>query len=158
MMQEVTNFARFYGMFNKVGYPGDKEELKRDMVRQITNGRTESLREVTRQEYDELCASLGRGLNGVDGQNGRSGLTNKWLRHHRSIALHQMQRMGVDTSDWNRVDDLCQDPRIAGRVFRFLSVDELIAMTTKLRIIERKGGFRRFDDTGEIAKIVSMNK
>ena len=29
MAQEVTNFARFYALFNKLPYQGDREEFKR---------------------------------------------------------------------------------------------------------------------------------
>lgn len=58
MEQEVTNFARFYVVFNKLSHKGNKEELKSTLVRQATDGRTDSLRELTRQEYDALCSSL----------------------------------------------------------------------------------------------------
>ena len=44
MAQEVTNFARFYALFGKVPYYGDREEFKRSIVRQYTRNRTESLR------------------------------------------------------------------------------------------------------------------
>ena len=40
MKQEVTNFARFYALFNKVPYYGDREEFKRSLVRQYTWNRT----------------------------------------------------------------------------------------------------------------------
>ncbi len=29
MAQEVTNFARFYALFNKLPYQGDREEFKK---------------------------------------------------------------------------------------------------------------------------------
>ena len=61
----VTNFARFYALFGKVPYYGDREEFKRSIVRQYTRNRTESLREMTRREYYECCAALER-LTGQD--------------------------------------------------------------------------------------------
>ncbi len=154
MAQEITNFARFYGVFNKLSYKGDKEELKSDLVRQATNGRTESLREVTRREYEDLCSSLERTVPGAAVQSAIMAE----LKRQRSIALHQMQKMGVDTTDWNRINALCKDQRIAGKLFGQMTAEELAAMTVKLRAIERKGGFRYVDDVGEKATIVNINK
>ena len=47
MTQEVTNFARFYALFNKLPCTGDREGLKKQIVLQYTCDRTESLREMT---------------------------------------------------------------------------------------------------------------
>lgn len=154
MAQEITNFARFYGVFNKLSHKGDKEELKSDLVRQATGGRTDSLREVTRREYEDLCSSLERMVPGAAVQ---SAIVAE-LKRQRSIALHQMQKMGVDTTDWNRINALCKDQRIAGKLFGQMTAEELAAMTVKLRTIERKGGFRYVEDVGEKATIVNINK
>lgn len=151
MSHEITNFARFYGVFNKIGYPGDREELKSNLVRQATNGRTESLREVTRREYEDLCSSLERTVPGAAVQSAIMAE----LKRQRSIALHQMQKMGVDTTDWNRINSLCQDGRIAGKPFGRLTADELAAMTIRLRTIERKGGFKALDEPK--ATIISIH-
>lgn len=150
MEQQVWNFSRFYGMFNKMAYKGDRDELKRDLVSQVTKGRTESLREVTQWEYEQLCSLLAGRMPGTAAV--------AELKRLRSIALHQMQRMGVNTADWDRVNFLCRDQRITGKPFGHLSCEELEALTTKLRIIERKGGFRDPGDIGQHAKIVSFNR
>lgn len=60
------------------------------------------------------------------------------LRRKRSAVLHQMQLLDVDTADWNRVDALCLDSRIAGKRFCRLDCDELDALLKKLRAIKRK--------------------
>ena len=64
------------------------------------------------------------------------------LRRKRSEVLKLMQQLGIDTTDWNRVDAFCEDVRIAGKAFRHISIDELEALAVKLRIIERKGGLK----------------
>lgn len=153
MAQEITNFARFYGVFNKLSHKGDKEGLKSDLVRQATGGRTDSLREVTRREYEDLCSSLERTVPGAAIQNAIIAE----LKRQRSIALHQMQKMGVDTTDWNRINALCKDLRIAGKLFAQMTAEELAAMTVKLRAIERKGGFRNLDDIEPKATIININ-
>lgn len=131
MKQQVSNFGRFYTAIREMNPIGDRDEVKRSIVLQYTDGRTESLREMTRAEYDRCCADLERGTGGREK-----------LRKERSATLHLMQRMGVDTSDWERVNALCRDPRIAGKDFRRIADDEHPGLRARLRAIERKGGFR----------------
>ena len=58
MAQEVTNFARFYALFNKLPFNGDREEFKKSIVLQYTWNPTHSLREMTRLEYKTCCEGL----------------------------------------------------------------------------------------------------
>lgn len=147
MAQEVRNFARFYGLLKLM--PGmDKEELKEQLVESFTSGRTSSLKEMTDVEYRAMCKSLEE----------RSGYRNE-LKFRRSCCLHAMQVLGINTSDWMRVNSFCLDRRIAGKKFAQLSVAELKALDVKLRMIERKGGTRVWKNGGlercEVADIGS---
>ena len=128
MKQEVTNFARFYQAFKQLKEVGDREEMKRLLVLQETGGRTESLRELTRREYDHLCYDV----ETMTGQRDR-------LRAQRSVCLKLMQQMGIDTSEWMRVNDFCRNPRIAGCDFARIRYQELLTLERKLRAIKRKG-------------------
>lgn len=125
------NYGRFYVLLSRMAYDGHSEELKESLVSQFTDGRTTSLREMTRKEYDALCEHL-------DTLTGYS----RRLRKSRSLCLHLMQRLGVATTDWSRVNLFCQDSRIAGKPFARLSVEELDALSVKLRAIERSGGLK----------------
>lgn len=127
------NYARFYVLLNRLPTT-DREELKAQLVSQFTGGRTESLREMTDKEYDALCDELQR----QDANRRARELYRAELRRRRSAALHLMQKLGIDTTDWNRVDAYCQHPRLAGKEFRKLTADELEALSIKLRIILRK--------------------
>lgn len=49
-----------------------------------------------------------------------------------------MQKHGIDTTDWDRVDAYCLNPRIAGKKFIRLTTEELENVAIKLRIIQRK--------------------
>lgn len=138
MKQEVTNFARFYALFNKVPYYGDREEFKRAIVRQYTWNRTESLREMTRDEYDACCEALER----LTGQDEWRKKLREELRSRRSTCLKLMQQIGIDTTDWARINDFCMNPRIAGKPFARISPDGLEALAVKLRTIKRKGGLK----------------
>ena len=52
--------------------------------------------------------------------------------------LHQMQLLGVDTADWDKVDSYCLDKRIAGKAFRDIDGDGVDALINKLHAIRRK--------------------
>jgi hypothetical protein len=129
MEQEVTNFARFYAAFNRMACVGDREDAKQQIVAQYTQNRTCSLREMTRSEYDACC----RQLESV------SGLRDA-VRKQRSVCLRLMQQLGIDTSDWMRVNDFCRNPRIAGKDFGHISERDLHGLERKLRAIMRGGG------------------
>lgn len=132
------NFRRFYALLSRMAArPGvDADELKRMLVSQETQGRTESLHELTVREYDSLCETMS--LMAVSADSSRA----THLRHRRSIALGLMQSLGIDTTDWQRVNQFCRDPRIAGCDFRHLTPTELEALARKLRAILRAGGLK----------------
>lgn len=135
MSGQVTNFGRFYGLLKLM--PGmDKEELKQQLVSQWTCHRTESLREMTQHEYHKMCDHLEYTLR-EQGNNDKEAF--KALRRHkRSICLRLLQKIGVDTTEWNAVNSYCKSPKIAGKVFGDLSLDELDDLSLKLRMILKK--------------------
>lgn len=141
MAQQVTNFARFYASFNRLPCTGDREELKRTIVRQYTWNRTDSLRQMTIREYEDCCQALER-LTGQAFDTIR-----QELRRRRSLCLKLMQQMGVDTTDWERVNELCRHPRLIGKNFRELDTEELDALAVKLRVIKKKGGLKPHKET-----------
>ena len=132
MARQVSNFGRFYTAIRALDHIGDRNEMKKSIVWQYTNGRTDSLREMTQEEYNRCC----EGLERKTGQK-------EELRSERSATLKLMQKMGVDTTDWNRVNRLCCDTRIIGKEFYHITADEHRELRRKLRSIERKGGFNR---------------
>ena len=131
MKQKVTNFARFYASFNRLPCAGDREDLKKSVVLQYTWNRTDSLREMTRKEYEDCCTALEK-MTGYKDE----------LKKKRSVCLKLMQRIGVDTGDWARINNFCQHPRIAGKPFARITAAELDELQVKLRAIERKGGLK----------------
>ncbi len=128
----MANYSKFYMLMGLMVYEGDREELKESLVSQFTGGRTSHLHEMERKEYEALCAHLDTVTN-----------YSRTMRRKRSLCLHLMQRLKIDTADWNRVNLFCQDARIAGKPFARIGIDELDALAVKLRSIENKGGLRR---------------
>lgn len=129
----MRNYARFYVLLNRLP-AADRDELKAGLVSQFTGGRTESLREMSDKEYDAMCNELQQ----QEANRKARDLYREELRLCRSAVLHLMQKLGIDTTDWNRVDAYCSDPRIGGKEFRRLTADELETMAVKLRLILRK--------------------
>ena len=122
-MGAERNYGRFYCLLKKL--PGaDKETL----VSSFTNGRTVHLHKMSAKEYAVMCASLEEHTG--------------WrvqLKKKRSLCLKLMQQAGIDTTDWQRINDFCHHPRIAGKVFAKLTLADLDSLQTKLRAIMRKG-------------------
>lgn len=105
---------------------------KEDIALEWSNGRTSSLRELSDKEYKRLISHLRR-----DGE-----YTEK-LRKARSVVLKLLQEYGIDTRDWGRINAFCSQARIAGKVFAKLRVEELKALSRKMREIISKDKERR---------------
>lgn len=116
------NFAAFYALLKQM--PGVSKE---DLVLQWTNGRTESLRAMEASEYLAM-------LRAMKGEATDEAV----LKKARSAVLKQMQRYGVDTTDWDAVDRFCRSPKISGKKFAQLSVKELQQLRLKLLSIQNK--------------------
>lgn len=131
-MQEVTNFARFYSILKRVPKIGDNEYLKKEMVNVATGGRTESLKEITRKEYDDLCNLLEKRFPE------KRNIYVEQRRKKRSSCLKLLQKIGVDTISWTAINNYCKSPKIAGKVFADLDIEELQLLSLKLRMILKK--------------------
>lgn len=138
------NYGRFFTLLKRVP---NAEDAKCDFVSQFTGGRTTSLKEMTPKEYDTMCEVLEARLNWT-------------LKKRRSTALKLMQELGIDTTDWSKVNVFCIDARIAGKPFAKLTTQELEILTVKLRQIKRKGGLekKQKQTTGECHFLMINNK
>ena len=126
----TDNYHRFYASLNRLA-GGNRDDMKETLVSSFTGGRTTSLKEMTRDEYNAMCSSL----------EARTGWKEQ-LKKKRSLCLKLMQKAGVDTTDWPRINAFCRNPRIAGREFSQLGLKDLDALQLKLRAILGKGGLR----------------
>lgn len=135
MANEIDNYARFYGLLNRL--PGaDKDTL----VYQFSYGRTTHLRLLTKGEYKLMCNEMER----VAGISERKKALVQERKRKRSLALHLMQQWGVDTANWDRVNAFCENPRIAGKDFRALDMADLEKLILKLRVmVSRKATEKR---------------
>ena len=131
MKNKPTSYARFYALLRQM--QGDREQIKETLILQFTKGRTTSLREMQKDEYEAMCRAM-------EAEIEHPGLSTEEFRREqkrlRSAVLHRMQRLGVDTSDWDVVDAFCLSNRIARKEFARLSLAELRVM---VEAMGRKG-------------------
>lgn len=132
MAKRKNSYSRFYAIAKAKGI--DLETHKETLISQFTDGRTTSLKEMKQKEYDEMCDCLqtGRKANETPDQHKAR------LKACRSDVLHRIQKLGIDTTDWEKINEFCKNPRIAGKPFALLTIDELKAMIPKLEAILRK--------------------
>lgn len=123
-----TNYAAFYALLKQL--PGANKE---DLVLQFTNGRTDSLREISLPEYNEALRVMNELVT-----SGKETEYDRLLRRGRSNVLRQMHLLGVNTADWKAVDTYCLDKRIAGKRFYYLCPEELDKLLRKLYSIQEK--------------------
>lgn len=128
-MSKVKNFGRFYKALNYLNY-ADKEDLKCELVLKYTNNRTSSLKEIKEHEYIRLCDDLETRMQESEER--------RMLRAARSNVLHQLQIVGVNTADWNDINAFCRSPRLVGKEFRELDIEDLDKLYKKLRAIRAK--------------------
>lgn len=126
------NYGRFYSLFRQLPKYGDDESLRQQLVASASAGRTTSLRELSLQEYEQLCRSLEKEVGDHDE-----------LRKMRSVTLRLMQQIGVDTTDWLIIDAYCRQARIAGKLFRKITIEEHRLLQRKLRAIQTKQSYEQ---------------
>lgn len=123
------NYARFYALLRKM--PGADPELKEMLIEAYTNGRTKSLRDMTEREYNTLCADLQTKVyDSMSEEEFR-----KKIKAKRSAVLIRLQKLGIDTSNWSQVDRFCMDPKIAGKRFAALTLQDLTDVIPRLEAI-----------------------
>lgn len=121
-MATRNNYSTFYALLRRL--PGvDKDQV----VSQWTAGRTTSLREMTDKEYATMIRELRGKVDNIEAK-----------RKARSAVLKQMQLYGVNTASWDTVDRFCRSPKIAGKRFCLLSLEELEKLRLKMLSIRGK--------------------
>ena len=85
---------------------------------------------MTAKEYEACCTALEK----LSGQDEWRQKLREELRRKRSLCLNLMQKLGIDTSDWARINDFCSNPRIVGKAFRQITVDELDELAVKASV------------------------
>ena len=106
------------------------EDTRRNLIYELTDGRTSSTAGLTYAEAQYLAGYI----TGAAGTT----LDDKALKRQRSAVLLRLQKIGIDTTDWGRVNAFLEDIRIAGKPFYKLDYEELTGLIPKLEAILKK--------------------
>ena len=123
----MGNFQQFYAMLKDIPV-SDKDELKATLVSRASNGRTTHLHELTPAEHTDLLLSMRGAIPRPDDER----------RHWRHVCLSLMRDYGVQTDNWQAINLFVLNPRIAGKDFRSMKLDELQQLSVKLRAMIKK--------------------
>jgi hypothetical protein len=62
----------------------------------------------------------------------------KLIKDKRSAVLKRIQKYGIDTTEWSKVNDFLLQPKIAGKKLYDMSIDEMNSLIKKLESILKK--------------------
>jgi len=110
------------------------DDQKKGILLNLTDGRTDTTKELTYSEAMYLCGYL----NGTRSESQELAIGEREIKRCRSAVLKRIQKIGVDTSDWGAVNAFCLNSKIAGKKFRDLDGEELLRLIPKLESILKK--------------------
>ena len=149
-MKTMNAHARFYGLLRLLPYTS-----KNELVWQYSNMLTDSLSEFyerDRNGYNRMIADMQKLVNRMDKAPKPTG-DNHNLKKLRSAILHRIQKHGVDTTDWNKVNRFMEQPRIAGKRLYDMSEEEMRVFIPKIESILKKDQQKQ----AEIARMTQLN-
>ena len=115
---------------------GLNEEQRRAMLYELTDGRTNSTKDLTYDEAQYLSGFLNGAAQMAD--NIGTQLEQKAMKRMRSAVLKRLQQIGIDTTDWDNVNAYLSSKKIAGKPLYNLDYNELQALIPKLESIKKK--------------------
>ena len=129
--------ARFFGLLRLM--PGQSKE---DLVWEYSNMRTDSLSEFCETDpsgYARMVNDLQQIANSMKKQEQPSKITTSAVtKQYRSAILKRLQKHGVDTTNWDRVNGFMENPRIAGKRLYEMTDQEMIEFIPKMENILKK--------------------
>lgn len=125
-------FDRFFALLAKM--PGADKE---DLIWSASGMLTTSLREFHEKNpegYKRMLANMQVEVNKITIDNEQKII----IKSLRSSILTRLQKHGVDTTDWKRINKFLEQPRISGKRLYDMSIDEMRALIPKLESILAK--------------------
>jgi hypothetical protein len=134
--------SRFYGLAAKIPHFS-----KEDMVWQYSAMLTDSLSEFyikNRPAYYQMVSdmqkmvdSMKKSSDSAYNENSRRE-TSPDIKKLRSGILHRLQRYGIDTTNWHKVNAFMEQPRIAGKRLYDMNATEMGEFIKKIESILAK--------------------
>jgi hypothetical protein len=134
-METKVSHARFYSLLRQI-----PQANKEEFVWQYSNLATTSLNEFYEknpQGYRRMISDMQKLVDEINGYRPDNAKTAE-LKHLRSAILHRLQKHGVDTTDWNKVNAFMRQPRIAGKTLGEMTIEEMQEFIPKIQSILAK--------------------
>ena len=164
MPQAINVHARFYGLLRHFPHM-----TKEDLVWQYSGMLTTSLSDFYQKKpgaYYAMVSEMQKIANKMEAEKPKkiesttasgesptpSGVGPE-IKKLRSAILHRLQKYGIDTTNWDRVNGFMENPRIAGKRLYNMSADEMHAFIAKMEIILGKDKAR----SKEFNRLASWN-
>ncbi len=120
---DMATHKKLMTLFSKLGY---SDEDRHDLIWEYTRGRTESSKELTSVEVDELCIAFSR----EDDEK-------ELKRRKRSIILRIAQKVGIhNPQDWQRFNHFMNTKSIYMKPLCEYNLEELDRLIRQFRGIE----------------------
>lgn len=130
-MKTLTNVhARFYGLIKHFPHL-----TKEDIVWQYSGMLTTSLSTFYEKKPGAYFAMISEMQKIANGMKTPATPDQNSIKKLRSAILHRLQKHGVDTTNWDKVNRFMENPRIAGKRLYNMSEAEMKAFIPKMESI-----------------------
>jgi hypothetical protein len=139
MTTTATKSRKFHGLLNRKGMMQNKAAL----VGSASNGRTESSRELTDNEYDLLVLTLEKMPDSMQVKKPKLGEeADKQLAQLIRTGLYYFRQLGflvkVGGYDYPRINDFCTTNTAAKKRLDKMTKAELVATITQVQMMYKK--------------------
>lgn len=143
--------ARFFMLLKQLPFV-TKEELVWEHSGMLTESLSEYYR-INPAGYNRMIRDMQQTVDNMKQPQKTGSKTSETTKRLRSGVLHRLQKHGVDTTNWDRVNKFLEQPRIAGKRLYDMTDQELIDLIPKLESILKKDKQRE----SEIERMTLMN-
>ena len=147
-MRTKTNnpHARFYGLLSAM-----KGADKNELVWKYSNMLTTSLSEFYEKQpaqYHIMIHDMQQIVNKMekDEISKTALIIERELKQRRSAIMLRLQKMGIDTTDWSKVNHFMRNPKIAGKTLGEMDSEEMDLLLPKLEAILAKDKANKLKD------------
>lgn len=127
--------SRFYGLIAQLPH-ANKEDLIWEYSHTVTTSLSEFYQRMPK-DYARMINDLQKMVDSMKERKKPEENTAE-LKRLRSAILHRLQKHGVDTTDWTKVNAFMSQPRIVGKTLGRMSIEEMKALIPKLENILKK--------------------
>ncbi len=123
----MATHKKLMTIFSRMGLDND---ARRDLIFGYTNGRTESTKDLSQSEIDDLCDTYSDMAFGTNEK--------EELRQKRSIVLKIATSVGIhDTENWSKFNGFMLNRSVLKKPLKSYTLEEMDALIQQFRGIEK---------------------